>query len=90
MQINGTQEDFNLIVGSAVRYALGRKTYIVSTTCDYVKKNIEFLSDNTLNVIARDITMCEDKGDICDEVEWNILLDTITNQLESRKTIQKK
>lgn len=51
--------DYEHIVISAVRYALGRMTYIVSLTVDYVSKEMEQnkLSTNCLKVIANDINM---------------------------------
>lgn len=36
--------DYELMVGSAVRYALGRKSYIVGVTQQYIKKNWKSLT----------------------------------------------
>lgn len=49
--------DYEQIVISAVRYALGRLTYIVNTTVEYVLKDIEEnkLSRKCLQLIRRDI-----------------------------------
>ena len=49
--------DYEHIVISAVRYALGRMTYIVELTVDYILEEIEYdkLSDSCLNVIRNDI-----------------------------------
>ena len=49
--------DYEQIVISAVRYALGRLTYIVNTTVEYVLKDIEDnkLSRKCLQLIRRDI-----------------------------------
>lgn len=49
--------DYEQIVISAVRYALGRLTYIVNTTVEYVLKDIEEnkLSRKCLQLIKRDI-----------------------------------
>ena len=49
--------DYEQIVISAVRYALGRMTYIVETTANYVLNEIEYdkLSDECLKIIKRDI-----------------------------------
>lgn len=40
---------------SAVRYAIGRQSYIVSDTCNFVKDIKEKLSVNCLNIIIKDI-----------------------------------
>ena len=49
--------DYEQIVISAVRYALGRLTYIVNLTVEYVLKDIEEnkLSSKCLQLIRRDI-----------------------------------
>lgn len=39
----------------AVRYALGRMSYIVGVVCDYVKSKRNELSDNCKNIIIKDI-----------------------------------
>lgn len=49
--------DYENIIISAVRYALGRLTYIVGLTVDYVLKDIEQkkLSQKCLHIIKQDI-----------------------------------
>ena len=49
--------DYENIIISAVRYALGRLTYIVNITVEYVLKDIEEnkLSSKCLQLIRRDI-----------------------------------
>ena len=49
--------DYEQIVISAERYALGRMTYIVEITVNYILEEIENgkLSDNCLDIIAEDI-----------------------------------
>jgi len=58
---------------SALRYALGRKSYIVSATVDTLKK-VE-LSEQTISVMIRDIEECEDYGMEMDKEDWLGLLD---------------
>lgn len=71
--------DYEHIVISAVRYALGRMTYIVAITVDYVLKDIENnkLPVRCLSVIANDIRECEDYGMLCDKQQWLKLLNKI-------------
>ncbi len=71
--------DYEHMIISAVRYALGRMTYIVSLTVDYVLRDIENekLSDRCLNVIMNDIRDCENYGMDCDKQEWLKLLNRI-------------
>jgi hypothetical protein len=40
------KQDYELILLAASRYALGRKTYIVSAVVDYLEKEWNSLSDN--------------------------------------------
>ena len=49
--------DYEQMIISAVRYALGRLTYIVRLTVDYVLKDIENkkLSQKCLYIIKQDI-----------------------------------
>ena len=64
--------DYEHIVISAVRYALGRMTYIVELTVNYILQEIENdkLSDGRLNVILRDIKETKDLGMECDKDKW--------------------
>ena len=71
--------DYEHIVISAVRYALGRMTYIVELTVNYVLQEIENdkLSDRCLNVIVGDIRSAKSLGMDCDKAQWLKLLNRI-------------
>lgn len=71
--------DYEHIVISAVRYALGRMTYIVELTVNYVLKDIEDnkLSEHCLTVIKNDIENAKDYGWECDKQQWLKLLNKI-------------
>ena len=71
--------DYEHIVISAVRYALGRCTYIVELTVNYVLKEIDYdnLSDRCLGVIRDDIRNAREYGMNCDKKQWFKLLDRI-------------
>lgn len=70
---------------SAVRYALGRMSYIVSDTCDFVANIREKLSQNCIDIIIRDIeeeiefyhSLDVTCGDECDERNWLKLLEVL-------------
>ena len=49
-------KDFETILICAVRYAIGRKTYMPSMVIDYITPLLSHLSYNTLGLIANDIT----------------------------------
>lgn len=70
----GNQTDLSMLLVSAERYALGRRTYIVSWTCDVIKNNLHLLTKKDKDVMIRDIENAVDYGDSCDEREWKKLL----------------
>ena len=71
--------DYEHIVISAERYALGRMTYIVETTVNYILKEIEEdkLSDRCLDVIAEDLRHTKNYCMECDKQLLMKLLDKI-------------
>lgn len=71
--------DYEQMIISAERYALGRMTYIVEITVNYILKEIEYdkLSDRCLSVIAEDIKSKKDYGMECDKKLWIKLLKRI-------------
>lgn len=70
---------------SAVRYALGRMSYIVSVTCNFVASIRKKLSPNCIAIIIRDIEeafeMYHRTGHLvgmeCDEKDWYRLLEVL-------------
>lgn len=71
--------DYEHIVISAERYALGRMTYIVEQTVNYILQEIEEdkLSDQCLNIIRQDIKSTKNYGMDCDKKQWLKLLERI-------------
>lgn len=71
--------DYENIVISAVRYALGRCTYIVNLTVNYVIKDIENkrLSNKCLCIILSDIQHTKNLGMDCDIKDWTMLKNKI-------------
>lgn len=71
--------DYEHIVISAERYALGRMTYIVELTVNYILQEIEDgkLSDRCLDIIRKDIKEARDYGMDCDKAQWIKLLNKI-------------
>lgn len=76
IEINGKTEDLSAMLLCAVRYALGRRTYIVDWTCSFIIKNAHLLTERDKKVIIRDIKEQErfGYGDKCDEKDWLKLL----------------
>ena len=79
---------------SAERYALGRRTYIVWETVDYLTSLIPNLSDRCLKIIISDL---EDQikngvwsfGDSCDYQDWTRLMAKIGDELKERESNEK-
>ena len=76
-KVNGfplDDDDFGAICNCAVRYSLGRKTYMPYTVCGFLKSIIDKLSWRTVCCMERDIREAKDYGDVCDEKMWMELL----------------
>lgn len=75
--------DYENMIISAVRYALGRMTYIVNLTVNYVLKDIEEnkLSKYCLRIMKKDIESEKHLGMECDKKDWKRLLDRIEKEL---------
>lgn len=52
IQIN---DEFELALGCALRYALGRMTYVPSAITGYIKPLLPYLTEPTIKVFKRDI-----------------------------------
>jgi len=64
--------DLETIYICAVRYGLGRQTYITSLISDFIIK--QKLSDKCKSIMIRSIKDCKDLGADCDAKSWNKLL----------------
>jgi hypothetical protein len=65
--------DEEQIMISAVRYALGRKTYIVGVTVDYMLEKLSTMSKQCRGVMLTDIQSTDDYGMDMDKKEWKKL-----------------
>lgn len=85
MKINGNIEDISMMLLSAERYALGRMTYIVQWTCEFIRKNIHLLTAKDLKVMIRDIETANFYGADFDKKEWLNLLEVLKSNLLDRE-----
>ena len=76
IKLNGKLEDISAMILCAERYALGRRTYIVDWTCEFIRNNLHLILDKDKHVMIRDIKYQEKLGygDKCDEEDWTRLL----------------
>ena len=80
---------FQSILICAVRYAIGRQTYIPSMVIDYITPLLSHLSYNTLRLISNDITeygsYCGGLGDdMIDRPYWLNFKRKILAEMERR------
>ena len=47
--------DLKDMIISALRYAIGRKTYIVNETCEFIKKHPELIDKRVKQVMLKDL-----------------------------------
>lgn len=87
--IDPTNDDFGAICNCAVRYCLGRRTYMVGLVTQYLSKHLPEMDDKTLYCFKRDIEKhieygC-DMGDDFDREEWHSFLASVRMEIENRK-----
>ena len=87
-------DDFELMLISALRYAIGRESYMPSVTINYIHYLIPQLSANTLYVMQRDIRETitnygRIKSKLYMEVEWIGLEAELRKEYEKKKAVQK-
>lgn len=66
--------DYEHMIVSAMRYAIGRRTYIVELTVNYIIAELPKLSDYCKGIMIKDIESATSYGDDCDKQEWIKLL----------------
>lgn len=72
--------DYEHMLISALRYALGRRTYIVELTCKYIEQQIPMLSDQCKAIMIDVIEQQEQLGNECDREDWMQLLERLKEQ----------
>lgn len=84
MNIIGVDDKYEKILWCAMRYALGRRTYLTMEVIDYIKKVLPALSLDTLMMMQQDIENQHDFGDELDEKRWMILYVDILNEIKKK------
>lgn len=82
--------DFRLILLSAMRYAMGRKTHMPSVIADYIKRHLPHLDDKFLTLAADDIQRyLEDYAEHEPSLNlWRDLLDALETEQRDRAARQ--
>lgn len=69
--------DYEYMLISALRYALGKRTYIAGMTAEYIENELPKLSDQCKAIMIEDIERQEQFGDECDKEDWMQLLEKL-------------
>lgn len=95
LMIDRTDDDFGTLCICAVRYCIGRETYMPRLIQGYIRPLLPYLSNKTLGVMRRDIaaddipTYPDYWGDPkIDKPGWMKLLADIEEELKRRKNEQ--
>lgn len=87
--VDPTNDDFGAVCNCAVRYCLGRRSYMPSIVCRYIISLLPELTDNTLDCFERDIAECKRTGfyfgDSCDYETWDAFYKAVCKEIEGRK-----
>lgn len=87
--VEPTSDDFRAICNCAVRYCLGRRSYMPSLVCRYIISLLPKMTDKTLDCFERDIAERKrtgfDFGDSCDYETWDVFYKAVCNEIERRK-----
>lgn len=87
--VDPTNDDFGAVCNCAVRYCLGRRSYMHSLVCRYIISLLPELTDKTLDCFERDIAERKrtgfDFGDSCDYETWDAFYKAVCNEIERRK-----
>ena len=87
--IDITDDNFGAILNCAVRYALGRQTYIPLLVMDFIRPLLPFVLDKTLCCMERDIREaavygCGYGDPNIDEPAWKKFLEEVQAEIERR------
>lgn len=88
-KIDLADDNFGTMLVCAVRYAIGRRSYMPSLVCDFITPLLPYLRPNTLGCMERDIIEHGEYGfgygDRCDEVAWMRLYSKIRHVMTERE-----
>lgn len=79
-------ENFQTMLISAERYALGRGTYIVGLTVDYIMPMIPDLGTKYINIMISDLKWQGPYGTGTDRADWMKLLNRLEEEHNRRTT----
>ena len=79
-------DNFGAVLICAVRYSIGRMTYMPRLVQDFIRPLLPYLSSKTLYVMERDISEASSYGDpSIDEPDWMRFLSEVRNARKARE-----
>jgi hypothetical protein len=90
INIDPSDDEFGVILNSAVRYSMGRRTYMPMLVIDYITPLLPYLSDRCLWCFESDIESNKNipngyGDDNIDKPRWMKFLSDVQNELSKRK-----
>ena len=84
-QIELADDFFGTVLNCAVRYCIGRMTYMPSLVTDFIRPLLPHLSDKTLWCFERDIEDQSNYGMKMDKELWMRFLSDVKTEIQRRK-----
>lgn len=89
LMVDPSVDRFGAVCNCAVRYCLGRRSYMPSLVCGYLTPLLSELDDNTLACFKRDIDERKKDGfgfgDACDYETWEQFYKAVRKEIERRE-----
>lgn len=85
--VDPANDDFGAVCNCAVRYCLGRRSYMISLVCGYITPLLPELTDTTLGCFERDIAERKRTGffgDSYDYETWGAFYKAVCKEIEGR------
>lgn len=75
--------DFGCVITAAIRYALGRQTYMPESVVAFVKKHMNVLDTQTIMVAIEDIDKAFENSDVPEKEMWMEFREELQKTLDS-------
>ena len=82
--IQAFTDEFGAVLNCAVRYCIGRRTYMTKLVMDVIRPMLHALTDKTLWCFERDIEGADNYGADYDEEEWMRFLSEVKAEIARR------
>ena len=81
--INISREEFGAVLTCAVRYAIGRRTYMPHLVIGFIRSLLPYIDKKTLWTMKQDIAAAGSYGDpVIDEPEWRRFLSEVEEEFK--------